>query len=135
MKLAAKVTFDNNTKGTTSAYNNNNNFNKRKELIESAAQGVETANSAGDMNGKLYAGEILRERNIKYTHRKTNREHPYVAVTKLSSICSKCYPDQGEGIPCGRDGENKKCYAVLCGKCGMYGHPQAGCMQATAKKN
>jgi len=133
MRRPATVTFDTNKKLS----NNDNKYTNKssRDIVESAAAADANDNAfVADSNGKLYSGEVTRDKNIKYTHRKTNRDYPYVAVSKLSSICSKCYPESGDGNACGKEGENKKCYGILCSKCGMYGHPQAGCMQATSKK-
>lgn len=121
---------------------NNNNSNKygqkgQKDYLEAAASASAVSDEANaavnDTNEKIYNGEMLRDKNIKFTHPKTQRQHPYVAAKKLTGICIKCYPETGEGIACGRDGKDKKCYALLCVKCGMYGHPQAGCMQIVKK--
>ena len=107
---------------------------QQRDYIEAAASAIsDEANAVNDTNEKLYNGEVIRDRNIKFTHPKTQRQHPYVAAKKLSVICTKCYPESGEGVACGRDGKDKKCYALLCVKCGMYGHPQAGCMQIVKK--
>jgi hypothetical protein len=64
----------------------------------------------------------------------TNNTHPYVAIWKKHVLCSTCYPEFGEGTACGKDGHNKKCYAILCTKCNMYGHPKAGCKQMVQAK-
>ena len=115
---------------------NNKYYQKgQKDYLEAAASAIsDEAHAVTDeTNAQIYTGEVLREKNIKFTHPKTQRQHPYVAAKKLAAICPKCYPESGEGVACGRDGKDKKCYALLCVKCGMYGHPQAGCMQIVKK--
>ena len=102
---------------------------KGKDLIEAAADATEDANAVNEKPQQLFKHEVTRDRGINYKHPTTNQTHPYVAVWKRHVLCATCYPETGEGTACGRDGVNKKCYAIMCTKCNMYGHPKAGCKQ------
>ena len=136
-------------KGTTSApttttssgggYNKYNNPNyKGKDLVEAAADAhehsLQEANAVKETPQQLFKHEVIRDKGIKYTHPTTSQTHPYVAVWKKHTLCATCYPETGEGTACGKDGENKKCYAIMCTKCNMYGHPKAGCKQIVNAK-
>jgi len=87
-----------------------------------------------EVTQQLFKSEVPRDKGIKFTHPITNNTHPYVAIWKKHVLCSTCYPESGEGTACGKDGQNKKCYAILCTKCNMYGHPRAGCKQMVQAK-
>ena len=87
---------------------------QRWYYLEAAASASASASAVSDeanvavtdTNDKIYNCEMLRDKNIKFTHPKTQRQHPYYVVAKkLSAICIKCYPDTGEGVACGRDGK------------------------------
>ena len=96
---------------------------KRKDSnIENAAISEEASPAE---NGKLFAGEVMKSRNI-VTHSKTGKKHSYIAVSKKSKICNNCYPDDGNNInKCSRP-----CFAVKCHKCGYYGHGTGQCKQS-----
>jgi len=114
----------------------NSNY-KGKDLMEAAAEATDQpqeANSSKEVNQQLFKSEVPRDKGIKFTHPITNNTHPYVAIWKKHVLCSTCYPESGEGTACGKDGQNKKCYAILCTKCNMYGHPKAGCKQMVQPK-
>jgi len=137
MKKAVNTTTNNGQ--SSGGYNkyNNSNYKNNRDTIEAAADAteeVQEANAAREMSAQLYKHEVPRDKGIKYTHPTTNQTHPYVAVSKKSVLCPICYPENGDGTACGKDGANKKCYAILCTKCNMYGHPKAGCKQVVSAK-
>ena len=116
----------------------NSTYRGNKELVEAAASANEETQEANVVNeitqAASYKHEVPRDKGIKFTHPITNNTHPYVALWKKSVLCATCYPESGEGKACGKDGPNKKCYAILCTRCNMYGHPKAGCKQVVQAK-
>ena len=81
-------------------------WQKKTTVIEAAASAKEDGLSA-DTNGKMYSGEVNRTANVVVKDGTKNRDFTYLAVDKLSKICSRCYPDDGNAFnPC----ERKCCY-------------------------
>jgi hypothetical protein len=107
--------------------NNNNNYFKRKDTnTETAAAASEdTAAAADGSEGKLFPGEVFKDRKITCTD-KLKRTQIYVAVIKKSKICDKCYPDSGAPTnACARP-----CFASQCSLCAYHGHNKYNCMQS-----
>ena len=64
--------------------------------------------------------------NVTVRDASKNRDFTYLAVDKLSKICSRCYPDDGKVTnKCER-----WCYQNQCAKCGYYGHKMSTCLQS-----
>lgn len=134
MKRSIQPTTPANNGGGYGKYNSNY---KGKDLVEAAAEATDQtqeANASKEVTQQLFKSEVPRDKGIKFTHPITNNTHPYVVIWKKHVLCSTCYPESGEGTACGKDGQNKKCYAILCTKCNMYGHPRAGCKQMVQAK-
>lgn len=134
MKRSIQPTTPANNGGGYGKYNSNY---KGKDLVEAAAEATDQtqeANASKEVTQQFFKSEVPRDKGIKFTHPITNNTHPYVAIWKKHVLCSTCYPESGEGTACGKDGHNKKCYAILCTKCNMYGHPKAGCKQMVQAK-
>lgn len=134
MKKSVQQTLPSSNGGGYNKYNSNY---KGKDLIETAAEAndqTQEANAVNQITQPSYKHEVPRDKGIKFTHPITNNTHPYVAIWKKHVLCSTCYPESGEGAACGKDGPNKKCYAILCTRCNMYGHPKAGCKQVVQAK-
>ena len=134
MKRSVQSATPVNNGGGYGKYNSNY---KGKDLVEAAAEATDQtqeANASKEVTQQFFKSEVPRDKGIKFTHPITNNTHPYVAIWKKHVLCSTCYPESGEGTACGKDGHNKKCYAILCTKCNMYGHPKAGCKQMVQAK-
>jgi hypothetical protein len=102
-------------------------WQKKATVVEAAASAVASASStSGDVNGKLFNGEVNRLANVTVRDASKNRDFTYLAVDKLSKICSRCYPDDGKVTnKCER-----WCYQNQCAKCGYYGHKMSTCLQS-----
>ena len=103
--------------------NNKNAQDKyKRDQIENAAAG-EIADSVS-----LYTSEVLKSRGITYKD-KQDRIHTYIAVSKKSLICDKCYPESGSANTCEKNGKVKQCYAIQCNTCKLFGHKSEFCKQ------
>jgi len=104
-------------------------WQKKGTIVEAAAAAKDSATSAATTesnNGKLFSGEVLKSANITVRDHVKNKDFTYLAVDRLSKICPKCYPDDGNATnPCER-----KCYQSKCIKCQYYGHKNATCLQS-----
>jgi len=104
-------------------------WQKKGTIIEAAAAAKDSSATAGtttESNGKLFSGEVLKSANITVRDSAKNKDFTYLAVDKLSKICPKCYPEDGNATnPCER-----KCYQSKCAKCHYYGHKNATCLQS-----
>lgn len=100
---------------------------RNKDILENAAD-AEIADAAID-NDKKYKQDVLKSQNITFKDSQ-GKVHTYVAVSKPSSICNKCYPESGTAAFCQVNGKDKPCFAIKCLKCNKYGHKQAYCQQA-----
>lgn len=103
-------------------------WQKKGTIVEAAAlaNSQSTTTTADNSNGKLFSGEVNKSASIVVKDSAKNRDFPYLAVDKLSKICPKCYPDDGNATsPCER-----KCYQNKCVKCGYYGHKMSTCLQS-----
>ena len=108
--------------------------NRQQEIIQranSAAEITEQANSATQQQPQLpqpsryiYKDEVNKNANVK-CKTAANREVPYLAFKKQSSICTKCYPESGPANPC-----KSKCFSLQCKRCSMYGHSISQCKQS-----
>ena len=105
----------------------------RQEVIQkanSAEESTEQANSATQQPAPpkpsryIYNAEVNKSANIK-CKTAANRDVPYIAVKKQSSICDKCYPDAGQANPCA-----SKCFSFQCKRCNFYGHSISQCKQS-----
>lgn len=102
---------------------NKNAYDKyKRDQIENAAAG-EIADSVS-----LYTTEILKSKGITYKD-KQNRIHTYIAVSRKSLICDKCYPESGSANTCEKNGKVKQCYAIQCNTCKLFGHKSEYCKQ------
>lgn len=105
-------------------------WQKKGTIVEAAAAAAakdSTSTAATtESNGKLFSGEVLKSANITVRDNVKNKDFTYLAVDKLSKICPKCYPDDGNVTnPCER-----KCYQSRCIKCQYFGHKYATCLQS-----
>jgi RNase P subunit RPR2 len=76
----------------------------------------------------LYSSEILRAQGIKHP----GKNAIYIAASKKSSICPRCYPDVGEAVECSNhDSKYSRCLLMTCTKCPIfkYGHFASHCLQ------
>mmetsp|Transcript_12495 Transcript_12495/g.17091 ORF Transcript_12495/g.17091 Transcript_12495/m.17091 type:complete len:159 (+) Transcript_12495:1216-1692(+) len=107
--------------------NNYQPWQKKANVVETAAATSSTTTTVENSNSKLYSGEVVRTTaNIMVKDAIKNKEFPYLAVDKLSKICPRCYPEDGNLTnPCER-----KCYQNKCVKCGYYGHKMSTCLQS-----
>lgn len=75
-----------------------------------------------------FDGEVKRSAGIKVrSPNNSTRIFPYMAVKKLVSVCSKCFPETGKSVPC--NGGSRTCFRGSCNSCKYYGHSQATCLQ------
>ena len=94
---------------------------------ESESESANAASTNTNTNTKfIYNGEILKSQGVM-TKNKKGKSVPYIAVKKLSSICSNCYPTNGAPNPCtpimcfGKD---------PCKRCDYHGHTSSQCKQS-----
>jgi hypothetical protein len=95
------------------------------EITESTIEHAASAGYSGGKPAKQYTGEVFKSAGV-ICYDEKRRKHPYVAVLKRSSICAKCYSEQGEST---QSQCQKKCFAYQCKACGYHGHTAQQCMQ------
>ena len=101
-------------------------WQKKSSVVESAASAKDSSTLSTSGDGKLFSGEVNRSANIRVKDDTKNKDFTYLAVDKLSKICPRCFPEDGNPTsPCER-----KCYQNKCVKCGYYGHKMSTCLQS-----
>ena len=94
--------------------------------------------SVGNPIQKIYNGPITALQHKQYYNPtiKGGKTFDYIAVTKESEICNKCYGPTADPSTCDKVhvSATGKCYSMKCRTCGLYGHPSNYCQQRTTNK-
>lgn len=102
-----------------------------KKPVEFEHAHVADGTKPDDNPKPLFKGEVFKEQGIIIQEQTARGLVPrnYIAVHKLSSICSLCFNEKNQICESTKH-QPKVCFQTKCVRCGFYGHKQTTCHQS-----